>query len=291
MFGYVKPFTPELKVRENELYNAVYCGLCVSMGRKTRWFSRFTLSYDAVFLALVLASLSGERFVIKPGRCAFAPFRKKPVAEECEILRFAAAVSARLTYYSVLDGIRDEKGVKRLIRRAALPFCRRMERAAEKIAPFDGEYIGLCLDKLHAAEDENSPELDLCAGYFGDVLAYCFGKGAPEGKKESAALIGGLVGRFIYAADACDDLEKDEKSGSYNPLRFGEGDRADKLRAAYGAMCVWADRAAAELLLEGSVSPESDVADNIMRLGMPDTARRVSSDRAKERTENGKRSV
>ncbi|MFT9057020.1 MAG: DUF5685 family protein, partial [Ethanoligenens sp.] len=28
MFGYVKPFKPELKIREFEAYRAVYCGMC-----------------------------------------------------------------------------------------------------------------------------------------------------------------------------------------------------------------------------------------------------------------------
>ena len=28
MFGYIKPFKPELKVREFDTYQAFYCGLC-----------------------------------------------------------------------------------------------------------------------------------------------------------------------------------------------------------------------------------------------------------------------
>ena len=47
MFGYVKPYVPELKVKENEFYRATYCGLCRALGRKSRFLS-FTLSYDFV---------------------------------------------------------------------------------------------------------------------------------------------------------------------------------------------------------------------------------------------------
>ena len=32
MFGYVKPYIPELKVKEYEFYRSVYCGLCRSLG-------------------------------------------------------------------------------------------------------------------------------------------------------------------------------------------------------------------------------------------------------------------
>ena len=48
MFGYIKPHSPELKVREDAYYRGVYCGLCRAMGRCTGCLSRFTLSYDFV---------------------------------------------------------------------------------------------------------------------------------------------------------------------------------------------------------------------------------------------------
>jgi hypothetical protein len=31
MFGYVRPYRDELKVKDYELYRAVYCGLCHSL--------------------------------------------------------------------------------------------------------------------------------------------------------------------------------------------------------------------------------------------------------------------
>ena len=58
MFGYIRPHTPELRVREYEYYKAVYCGLCRSMGKCTGQCSRMTLSYDFAFLSLVRMALS-----------------------------------------------------------------------------------------------------------------------------------------------------------------------------------------------------------------------------------------
>ena len=60
MFGYIKPYRPELKLRELEEYKAVYCGLCKELGRSYGIFARFTLSYDFAFLAMVLTSLDGN---------------------------------------------------------------------------------------------------------------------------------------------------------------------------------------------------------------------------------------
>lgn len=291
MFGYIKPYVPELKVRDNELYGAVYCGLCKSMGKTTRRTSRIALSYDIVFLALVLSSLHNKPFEIYSGRCGLNPFRKKLIAADCDILRYCSAASAELTYYSVLDKIRDERGIKKLAAKIVLPSCRKARQKAQKIYAFDNNKAEELLDKLHGYEDSHCGSLDMTADIFGKMLSYYFKCGAPEDKAESSALIGYMTGKYIYAADACDDLEKDIKSGSYNPLIYGEGTKDERLCGAYGAMCIWADKAAGELALEGGVGHSFDIADNILRLGMVDTAKNLTDTKVKGRKKHGKRSV
>ena len=51
MLGYIRTSQGELRVREYEVYRALYCGLCKHMGKCTGQCSRMTLSYDFVFLA------------------------------------------------------------------------------------------------------------------------------------------------------------------------------------------------------------------------------------------------
>ena len=53
MFGYVKPVTAELLVKDYEFYRATYCGVCRAMKKHTGALSNVTLSYDSVLLALV----------------------------------------------------------------------------------------------------------------------------------------------------------------------------------------------------------------------------------------------
>ena len=291
MFGYIKPFVPELKVRDNELYGAVYCGLCKSMGRSTRRTSRLALSYDAVFLALVLSSLRNEPFEIYSGRCGINPFRKKLIAKDCDILRYCSAVSAELTYYSVLDKIKDERGIKKFAAKIILPFAKKARQKAQKIYAFEQNKTEELLAELHGYEDSKCGSLDMTADVFGKLLSYYFRCGAPAGKAESASVIGYMTGKYIYAADACDDYEKDVKNGAYNPLIYGHEDKETKLNYAYGAMCIWADKAAGELTLEGHGGHSFDTADNVMRLGMVDTAKKLTGKEGKERKKNGKRSV
>lgn len=56
MFGYLQIQKSELLVRESEAYKAVYCGLCRQMGKDYSVFTRFTLSYDCTFYAMLLMS-------------------------------------------------------------------------------------------------------------------------------------------------------------------------------------------------------------------------------------------
>ena len=79
MFGYIKPFTPDLRLREYEAYKAVYCGLCGQLGRSFGPVARMTLSYDFAFLAMLHYAAGDQAPVIEMGRgCAFVP-RKRPV--------------------------------------------------------------------------------------------------------------------------------------------------------------------------------------------------------------------
>ena len=73
------------------------------------------------------------------------------------------------------------------------------------------------LEKLHRCEKENNPDLDLAAGYTGEVMAEIY---SPEEDIWSDDLrqVGFYIGKFIYLMDALDDVEKDKKSGNYNPF-------------------------------------------------------------------------
>ena len=68
MFGYIKPYAPELKVKEQEAYRAVYCGLCKELGRSYGQLSRMTLSYDFAFLSVLAMGVRGEAVEFRQDR-------------------------------------------------------------------------------------------------------------------------------------------------------------------------------------------------------------------------------
>ena len=128
MFGYVKPWIPELRVREETTYRALYCGLCRTMKKTVGRLSTLSLSYDFVFFLICRLRIAGETPTPTLRRCVVHPFRRRPVIEAGEIGKLAAKISALLTYEKLRDDLRD-RGAKRKFRaRLLLPIFRSARR-------------------------------------------------------------------------------------------------------------------------------------------------------------------
>ena len=76
MFGYVVIDKPELKVKDFEIYNAVYCSLCRKMGKTYGPLSKFCLNYDFTFLLLIRLALSQKQCSFSNSHCSFNPRKK-----------------------------------------------------------------------------------------------------------------------------------------------------------------------------------------------------------------------
>ena len=109
MFGYIRPLECELRVREQQEYRGVYCGLCKSIGRRFGQLERLTLSYDCAFLALSLFAIAGGE-TFSRGNCGPRIYRgKRPIADASPVLDYAADVNVLLAWHKAADDERDEK--------------------------------------------------------------------------------------------------------------------------------------------------------------------------------------
>lgn len=266
MFGYVKPYVPDLRVRENEMYRALYCGLCRSMGKCTGCLSRFTLSYDFVFLAALRTALRKDRVKVRAHRCFVHPLKKRPAVEINDALTYSAACSAVLCRAKLADDVRDTRGVRRLSARILIPAAARMEKRALRFgAERDAVYSSL--EELSRLEAEGCSSVDTVADTFGDLLGAVFSHGLSGNEGKIAAAVGRGVGKYIYVADAMEDREADAKNGNYNPLNISPA-ADDTLRAA--VRLELADAAAAAELADYSAVPEiGEIIRNILYEGLP----------------------
>lgn len=233
MIGYIRPHTPELKLREYQYYRGVYCGLCRAMGRQTGQCSRLALSYDLVFLSLTRLALvggnpNGEQSARSVSfdrrRCLVHPLRSRLSLQPGDVTDYTACAAAVLNYHKLLDDKTDETGGKRIRARLALPSFARFMRRAERRYPGLSRCILPHMEHLHQMEASGLASADEPASAFGEVLATLFSYGLDPTPARIAYHIGFHVGRWLYLIDAIDDYEEDVRRERPNPLHrlYGE---------------------------------------------------------------------
>jgi len=218
MFGYIMPDKPELKIKEYELFRGYYCGLCKSMGRSFGSISRLALNYDSVFLGLLLSSVHNEVPVLRKEGCIANPVKKKWVVRESSHIDFAADINVLLTYYKLKDNIRDEGGLGPRLAQAA--FRHGYKSAAARNRQLDA-MIAASIDAQVRLEEQKCGSMDKAAEPFADMLGKLLAAGYTGEDKSAARILGWIgynLGKWIYLIDAFDDMEKDARNGSYNPL-------------------------------------------------------------------------
>lgn len=285
MFGYIKVRRPDLRVREYEYYRAAYCGLCRSMGRCTGQCSRLSLSYDVAFLVLMRLALTGEAATFRRRRCVAHPWRRRTMMEPNEALMFSARAAALLTFEKCRDDVEDERGFARLCARVRCAFFGGAYRRAKKRLPALAARIREHLARLSELERARVASADEPAAVFGDLLADVMTCGLSGDAARVAAQIGRQTGRFIYLADAIDDLVKDAKTGNFNPVAalYGHTPDESERAALQDALTLCLEDLAAAFALLPASGDLTAVLENILYLGMPDAARRVLYGSGKER--------
>ncbi len=267
MFGYIRAYKPEMRIKEYELYKAVYCSLCRELGKSYGLFARFTLSYDFTFLSILSMSLNDKCCSTSSKRCAFNPAKKCTYVDDVSELEFTAATAMIMLYYKLLDNIQDEKGVKKLSYMLLKPlFSSARKKAAAKFPETDA-VVADYIDKQQKLEAELCDDLDTAA----EPTAECMSKilmtlSNDANAKRCLSRVGYSIGRYIYILDAATDLEEDIKQGKYNPLKgknLSNEDIAFQLN-----ICICEAAKAYELI---DIKKFKNILDNLLYLGLEET--------------------
>ena len=219
MFGYVRPRRDLLSPEDFEAYRAAYCGLCRALGKQYGFFSRFLVNYDMTFLYLLRASAS-EAADAAACWCPAKFCGKKTCTIDPEGYDAAAACTVILCVEKLRDNVRDSGFFKGLPYRLLAGFYRRAYRKAAKRYPAFAELTAAQLRLLHSLEAANSPSIDATADAFARIVAGCGADLSDPALRRPMEQILYQTGRFLYLADALDDLGEDCKENAYNPLRY-----------------------------------------------------------------------
>lgn len=250
MLGYVRIDKGELKVREYEVYCGYYCGVCKYIGKEYGQLPRMALSYDAAFLAVMLASLDESSDMPTHEHCIAHHIQKKTVIRN-EAIEYAGDVMLILAWYKLLDDANDEgkkyakatmlllRRIFRKLRKKHNALCRGIEThlkelselekskcdsidmAAESFAKIMEVIFAEGIRYLYGETDENAG-MEGSAEMRGDGGAFLSIDDIPENltPRKALAKIGYHLGKWIYLIDAADDIEENIESGSYNPLIY-----------------------------------------------------------------------
>lgn len=290
MFGYITPSVPELKVKEHTAYRAVYCGLCKATGgggcaRLIRTPAKLALRYDTVFLALFRLMLSPEQASFAPSRCLAHPIKPRPMIQPSNhAIAYSADAGMLLFAHSLRDHAADQSGLRKRLAKCLLPYASLLQR--EVSARIGTELDALLTENLAALaemEQAGEPSPDRVSHPFGVLLGEIFAYALPDDVTEPARELGYCLGKWIYLADAADDLADDRKNGAYNPLLCRR--QSDCSDSSESALSPEALRISMLLLLRRADHALSSIAngdsgcrailENILRLGLPDQTDRL----------------
>ena len=274
MFGYIRPVASELLVKEYEFYRATYCGVCRSMKKHTGRLSAISLSYDSVLLATVrMLYIPDGDFRAEKHRCVAHPFKKRPILADNEALEYTARAFAILAYHKLRDDVADDGACKKILLAPATPVL----KGGAKKAGSDtlAAVIAEKLAKISELEAAGVASVDEPAALFGELLGRVFAEGFDGADARILYQFGFHIGKFIYAADAAEDYDKDVKRGKYNPyaLIYGKDGLTDgnkaTIKLALMLECKQLESVVA-LMPFGTRSTLEHIIKNIVFLGLPD---------------------
>lgn len=273
LFGYIRIAKPELRVKEYEMYKAVYCSLCRKLGKSYGFFSRLTLSYDFTFLAVLNMSLREGCEQIERKRCAFNPIKKCNYCKSDASLEMPTAAAMIMLYYKIKDNIADEKGIKKVGFWLLRPLFSRAHKKAARDFPEIERIVSDYISEQNSLEKSGCGDLDRAceptAKALARILMLCSDDAV---QKRVLERIGYCLGRYIYILDAACDFGEDIKKGSYNVLCLMEKETPkgfDKERVT--AQLYFAVNEAARALELLDIKKYKPILNNIIYLGLEDT--------------------
>ena len=275
MFGYVRTDTPNLYVKDQALYQAMYCGVCKGIGAVCGHAARIGLSYDVTFLSVLLHNIAGVDVEVKKSHCLTHCIRVKQMAEVDELTRALGAFNTELVYYKCIDDIADgdKGGAKKLL------FTKGHKRVQKKY-PAIYQLTRRNMEKQQAIEKEGVCSVDRAADATATMLAELSAELLKEKATEDTYALFYHLGKWIYMIDALDDYDKDKKKGAYNPflMEYGEESRCSLLSnrgkdVAFFFQTTFCE--IAERLRNIPMAFNRDLIDNVLLRGLPAETKRI----------------
>lgn len=221
MFGYVIPDKNNMYIKDFNVFQAYYCGLCKQLARTGGPLTRLCTNYDITFYNALLHSVAGTEPRFERKVCLING-RKKTVVAPDELTRQTADIAALLVWYGADDDVRDGKRSRAAVK--AVLAARK--RAAARRLPRADELMKASFERQAALEKAGCASVDEAADPFASLMRDLTRELVET--DEATDTFTYNLGRLVYLFDAVDDVGKDAEKGSYNPLLLAYGKCASK---------------------------------------------------------------
>lgn len=213
MFGYIAPNLSLFDEHQRLRYRAAYCGLCHTLRIRHGFTGSVTLSNDMTFLALLLNSLYEPAEQPGSERCAAHPLKKHDYFTT-EPFEYVADMNIALAYHKCFDDWTDDRNI---ISRAEAQMLNRSYSRISRAYPQKCTAIEQWMDEIRKIEKSVNAGIDAPVNSTGRLIGelFCWKE---DFWSDSLRIVGDGLGRFIYLMDAYDDLRRDIRRGSFNPL-------------------------------------------------------------------------
>jgi hypothetical protein len=174
-----------------------------------------------VFLSVLLHDFTVQEVTFECKGCVCNPFRKKTTVCRNALLDELVAANIILAHYKARDGVLDGEGLKKRIAGRVL---RRYYNKAKKDCPEIDAVAAAHYGRLYEMERQGVAGLDRVADCFARMLSDVAAKILRDKASDDILKLCYNVGKFVYLADALDDVDEDFKKKRYNPFLAVYGD-------------------------------------------------------------------
>lgn len=269
MFGYIRPFKPHMRYYEYEIYSSFYCGLCKTLGKNYGQIFRLMLSFDFTFLGVLDNAYNMKCNKVMKKHCIVHPLKKKSCLCCGENLDYTSAAAVISVYHKVCDEISDRGAVSSLFFRVLKCLMNKSYKKAAEKYPVLAEKTEFYMKMQLQIEQERCSSVDRACDPTAQIMsAIAENISDNEQDRKNLAGFGYHLGRFIYLADAYDDIAKDKKSGNYNPLLLNF-DNTDDAKAFAIENINMSLSQASEFYTRLNITKFREILDNVIYLGLP----------------------
>ena len=270
MDGRMRPYLPELTIRDYNIYQWYLRGVQYQLNTTYGLYSCSQLQHNGVLFALLSDSLAGREATCKKVRLPWT-LCWRPMMCQTQGIRLAAQVEVLLGWHSLQDRRYDElRSLKRLRRAMDRLLLRRAYERAVQENPALERLFGQEREQAVVQMNLSAKNYSLAAEPMSNIYGALYSTLATDdpSQRKSMRYIGSSIGRIFYLLDKAERFEKDKRSGRYNVFVVNDlkGQTAAVENARRQALAAANDLMRVYSMLD--IKLNRSLLDNIMLLGL-----------------------